>query len=183
MQEKKVNYTLKTSEKMRVLRVAVSYDGAVTVTAPRWVSDGRVEAFIASKAQWINAKLDYFKQFTGGVFIKNGKREYHKYKDAARRLCERRVRELNEAYGFTYGRISIKNHKSRWGSCSKKGNLNFNYKLVHLPPHLADYVITHELCHLQEFNHSKKFWALVARTIPNHRALRHELKTNRLNLG
>jgi hypothetical protein len=64
----------------------------------------------------------------------------------------------------------------RWGSCSKKGNLNFNYKIALLPQRHSDYVIVHELCHLREFNHSKKFWDLVEQAVPNHRALRTELK-------
>lgn len=91
-------------------------------------------------------------------------------------LAHARLAHFNEAYGFALGRVAIKNHKSRWGSCSKKGNLNFNYKIALLPPELADYVIVHELCHLGEFNHSPRFWALVARTVPDHRALRARLR-------
>lgn len=79
-------------------------------------------------------------------------------------------------YTFSYKKISIKNVSSRWGSCSRKGNLNFNFRLALLPPELADYIIVHELCHLGEFNHSKKFWDLVALTIPNWQKLRNGLK-------
>ncbi len=79
-------------------------------------------------------------------------------------------------YTFLYSRISIRNQSSRWGSCSRKGNLSFNYRLALLPPRLADYIIVHELCHLGEFNHSKKFWDLVALTIPDWQKLRVELK-------
>ena len=90
-----------------------------------------------------------------------------------------RLTHWNQFYGFTFGRVTIKNHKSRWGSCSKKGNLNFNYKIALLPSELADYIIVHELCHLGEFNHSSRFWALVAKAIPNHRVLRARLRFNR----
>lgn len=72
--------------------------------------------------------------------------------------------------------MAIRNQKSRWGSCSTKGNLNFNYKLAIIPSHLADYVIVHELCHLGEFNHSQKFWDLVAKTMPGYKEMRNELK-------
>ena len=99
-----------------------------------------------------------------------------KYKERARALVRARLTHYNEHYGFSWGRISIKNVRSRWGSCSKKGNLNFSYRIVLLPAELADYVIIHELCHLGEFNHSPRFWALVARACPNHKELRKQLQ-------
>jgi predicted metal-dependent hydrolase len=100
---------------------------------------------------------------------------YLNYKEKARDMIKERLAHYNSFYNYEYKRIAIKNHKSRWGSCSKKGNLNFNYRLVHLPQRLSDYVIVHELCHLGEFNHSKRFWALVEKTIPDWRARRKEL--------
>jgi predicted metal-dependent hydrolase len=69
----------------------------------------------------------------------------------------------NEHYHFRYNRVSIKMQISRWGSCSRYGNLNFNYGLINLPQELADYVVVHELCHLKEMNHGPKFWALGGR--------------------
>ncbi len=98
-------------------------------------------------------------------------------KEILRLHIEKRLALFNKDYGFTYRRITIRNQRTRWGSASRSGNLNFNYRMTFLPPHLSDYVIVHELCHLGEFNHSKKFWDLVARTIPDHRALRKELRT------
>ena len=87
-----------------------------------------------------------------------------------------RLEHFNRHYQVPLRKVFIKNHKSRWGSCSERGNLNFNYKLIFLPPQVVDYIIAHELCHLKEFNHSPKFWALVEQTIPNHRAIRAELR-------
>ncbi|HAO64836.1 TPA: M48 family peptidase [Candidatus Taylorbacteria bacterium] len=105
----------------------------------------------------------------------SGRLEYLKYKEVARDLVLRKLAEFNLFYNFKYNRISIKNHKSRWGSCSKKGNLNFNYRLALVPESLVDYVVVHELCHLGEFNHSKNFWNLVAQTVPNYLELRNRL--------
>ena len=98
-----------------------------------------------------------------------------KYRSVALKLAETRLIHFNQLYGFTWKSVSIRNQQTRWGSCSSAGRLNFSYKIALLPPHLADYIIVHELCHLGEMNHSKKFWALVARVLPEYRQLRHEL--------
>ncbi|MBX4198964.1 M48 family metallopeptidase [Candidatus Parcubacteria bacterium] len=92
-----------------------------------------------------------------------------KYKEEARALVRARLEYFNAEYGFKWNRIAIKDHKSRWGSCSKKGNLNFNYRIALIAPHLADYIVVHELCHLGELNH------LVERSMPDWRKRRDEL--------
>lgn len=101
---------------------------------------------------------------------------YLALKEQARVFVRDRIALLNAPYGFEFNRIAIRNTRSRWGSCSKKKNLNFSYKIVLLPERLADYIVVHELCHLGELNHSPRFWALVARTFPNYKELRHELR-------
>lgn len=108
--------------------------------------------------------------------IRKNRTQYLKYKEQARTLIKEKIEVFNKIYEFRYGRIAIRNTKSRWGSCSKNGNLNFNYKIVFLPPKLADYLIVHEMCHLKEFNHSKKFWDLVRKAVPDYKELRKELK-------
>lgn len=105
---------------------------------------------------------------------------YAKYKEVAREVAHKKLEEFNKIYNFKYGKISIKNQKTRWGSCSRSGNINFNYKIALLPDRLADYIIVHELCHLGEFNHSKNFWNLVEKTIPDYEQRREELKKKRL---
>lgn len=94
---------------------------------------------------------------------------YQNHKEAARSLTLARLEHFNQHYQLTYNRVAIKNTRSRWGSCSSKNNLNFNYRIIFLPPELQDYLIVHELCHLQEMNHGPQFWALVAQTLPQYR--------------
>ncbi|MFA7653432.1 MAG: M48 family metallopeptidase [Candidatus Magasanikbacteria bacterium] len=104
------------------------------------------------------------------------RRKYLQNRERARALVHAKVEKINKIYQFSFGRISIKNHRSRWGSCSKKGNLNFNYKIIFLPERLAEYIVAHELCHLGEFNHSKNFWNLVSRAFPDYRSIRAQIK-------
>lgn len=104
---------------------------------------------------------------------------------AARAL--ERIRERLEVYapriGKEYGRVAIRDQRSRWGSCSSKNNLNFNWKLIMAPPQVLDYVVIHELCHLHEFNHSQRFWRLVADQMPEYEAWKKWLKAHGGELG
>jgi len=105
---------------------------------------------------------------------------YETNKEATRAIVAERIAHFMDHYrarhGISIGRIAIRNQKSRWGSCSKKGNLNFNYKLAFMPPEVRDYIIVHEICHIKEFNHGRGFWALVAETVPNWKELRKKLR-------
>ena len=191
-----IEYTLKISTRARMVRVTVSIGGKVALTVPErlWKRFGEafVHQMLQSRQGWILAKIEHFKALqkrvdSGAVVVrklskKDGRAQYLKYKESARKIAEERVKYFNTFYGFKVGRISIKNTKTRWGSCSRKGNLNFNYKIALLPPHHADYVVVHELCHLGQFNHSKKFWALVEKTIPDYAIIHNELKKSHLVL-
>ncbi len=114
------------------------------------------------------------------LFQTRSRKLYAANKEVARALVHERVKYFMAHYGVRHGisvgKIAIRNQKSRWGSCSKKGNLNFNYKLVFLTPEMRDYVIVHEICHIKEFNHGRDFWALVAETIPEWKKLRKALR-------
>jgi predicted metal-dependent hydrolase len=107
--------------------------------------------------------------------------EYKKHKTTVLVIVTEKISKYNEIYNFTYNRITIRDQRTRWGSCSTKRNLNFNYRLMHLSPELLDYVIVHELCHLKEFNHSKEFWDLVGLALPNYKELRRRLKAFRIS--
>jgi len=117
----------------------------------------------------------------------SGRKQYLLYKEQARVIITERVGHFSEKYaallsssgignGLKVGRIAIRNQRSRWGSCSRNGNLNFNYKIAFLAPELRDYVIVHEICHIKEFNHGRGFWNLVGETTPNYLELRRILR-------
>ena len=108
------------------------------------------------------------------------KEDYLTYKLSALVLTTERIHHFNTQYNFRFKNISIRNQTTRWGSCSSKGNLSFNYLIIRLPKHLADYIVVHELCHLGEFNHSAKFWDLVSRADPEYKKHVAELKKIRI---
>ncbi len=110
-------------------------------------------------------------------FLKGSKKEYLENKARVKAFVLDRLEYFNSFYKFKFNRVSVRNQSTRWGSCSRKGNLNFHYKIVLLPEKLADYIIVHELCHLKELNHSKKFWLQVERIIPKYKELRKKLKS------
>jgi predicted metal-dependent hydrolase len=177
--ENKISYRIRNSSTAKRLRIAVFYNGDVLVTKPRRVSYGFIEKIVRSKASWILDKINKFKmEYPESVPGRRDSRvDYLENRERAREFIIQRIGEINKLYNFNFGRISIKNHRSLWGSCSKKGNLNFNYRIINLPAPLADYIVVHELCHLKELNHSANFWKLVALTVPDHKKLRRELKT------
>ncbi|HEX4799404.1 MAG TPA: M48 family metallopeptidase, partial [Candidatus Paceibacterota bacterium] len=106
---------------------------------------------------------------------------YLQHKERAREFVHERLVFWNTHYGFSYGKVAIRNQSSRWGSCSSKHNLNFNYRIIFLSPELADYIIVHELCHLEVFSHAPHFWDLVARTIPEYLYLKKQLANVRFS--
>lgn len=171
-----LSYELRQSRRARRVRVSVACDGMVSLTLPWFVPVAVGERFLSGKAEWVSRKIVEMAGRKVSPLAGFGKREYRKRRDEALAFVVARIEHWNRFYGFRYGRVSVRNQKSRWGSCSTKGNLSFNWKLLLLPPELSDYVIVHELCHLAEHNHSEAFWVQVARTIPDHRDIRRALK-------
>ncbi|MBU2007661.1 M48 family metallopeptidase, partial [Patescibacteria group bacterium] len=176
LHNQEIEYRLRKSKRAKRMRIAVYCDTSVVVTLPYGIKENIVEKYLSAKAVWLLDKILYFKKYGKLVFAKGNKREYLKNKEAAMKLAEEKVNYFNKIYKLKFNAITIKRQKTRWGSCSKKGNLNYNYKMLFLPEAIADYIIVHELCHLQEFNHSRKFWNLVAMTIPNYLDIKKELK-------
>lgn len=103
-------------------------------------------------------------------------KHFEEYRESARELALARLHHFNQHYGLTWNRITIRNQRRRWGSCTSLKNINFNYKIIFLPAHLQDYIIVHELCHLVELNHGKGFWDLVAEQIPHYQTCVAELR-------
>jgi len=171
-----LSYIIKTVRRSRHVRLSVHPDGRVIVTKPYFLSQASAEAFLCSKADWIRDKIKYFQDNPALLAKPHDHSDYLRRKEEARRLVMNRLEYFNGFYGFKYKRISIRDQKTRWGSCSRAGNLNFSYRILELSPAAADYIIVHELCHLSEFNHSSRFWALVAKTISDYSARRRELR-------
>lgn len=180
IEDKKVDYTIRKSRRARRMRLAVYCDGSVVVTSPFGLRETIIERYMKEKAEWLFSKIAFFEQFKGQAIARYSEKEYLQHKDSAYDLAVRRVTYFNKIYRFRFNTINIKNQKTRWGSCSKKGNLNFNYKIALLPQRLSDYIIVHELSHLGEFNHSQKFWNLVAKAIPDYLRIKDELRESGL---
>ena len=155
------------------MRLAVYPDARVVVTAPHFYGLGAVERFVVKHSDWISRHVE---RARGRTVIRIQKREIPMLKKRALALASARCVHFAAIYGLNYKKITIRAQKSRWGSCSRGGNLSFNYKIGVLQPHIADYIIVHELCHLAEMNHGKKFWDLVAKTVPQHKTTRAELR-------
>jgi predicted metal-dependent hydrolase len=109
------------------------------------------------------------------------KAEYKVLAPAARARVAERLNFFNRHYGFVFGKVFIRNGRTRWGTCSALGNLGFNYRIIKLPPELQDYIVVHELCHLAHMNHSADFWARVAEAIPDWKQCRKNLRKYHLN--
>jgi len=176
MNEVLPSYFLKRNTRSSHIRVSVSAGGLVRVTAPKRVSVSFINDFLFSKKDWLLSKVEYFKKIPDQKFsLAAEKKCFIKNKEKAKTLAEAKVFHLNRHYGFAFGKISIRNSHSRWGSCSSKGTLCFNYKIIFLPEDLANYLVVHEICHLKEPNHSKAFWALVRQTVSDYAVRRSEL--------
>lgn len=174
-----IEYTHKVSIRSRNIRLSVDRSGTIVVSSPRFVPQILVEKFLNDKSLWIREKMEYFKKIRSTYPLLDKAAAYMLYeehKDRALILVLSKLGEYNKIYNFSWNTITIKDTKTRWGSCSKEGNLNFSYKIALLPEHLANYIVVHELCHLGEFNHSKNFWNMVAKTIPDYKNAKKELK-------
>lgn len=174
----KIEYECRESSRARSPRITVHPDGRVVVTKPIRISQKHIDDLLARSETWIHRQQARFAKLPARLPLPKLRRNTRAYKVAreeARALVQLRLAHFNKVYGFQIGTISIRDQKTRWGSCSAKGNLSFNYRIVFLPQELADYLIVHELSHIQEHNHSTGFWDTVAHTIPNHRQLRKRL--------
>ncbi len=162
--------------------MTIKSGGEIRVTLPRSARPGSLDAFLSEHKNWIKKKWSVLSKRPKQLTVSESRALYEKHKEEARKLVHERILFFNNTYNFSFGAVAIRNQKTRWGSCSRKGNLNFNYKIALLPPYLADYVVVHELCHLKEFNHGEYFWKLVEQTLPDYKERRRLLKKEGLTL-
>ena len=174
-----INYTIQRARR-RSISVSVTDDGTVLVKAPYFMSESAVRSFVYEKQGWISKRL---------ALVEKSRNEAQKLgllsaeelalvKKKAKKLIPERVAFYSELSGISYGRISIRLQKSRWGSCSIRGNLNFNCLLVLMPEEILDSVVVHELCHRRHMNHSKAFYTEVLRLFPKYKECSAWLKQN-----
>ena len=176
-QEKKV-----IPDDLRIIRsqrksigIEILPDGRILVRAPQRTSMKEIRRVLALKQGWIEKHLEAVRAIPAAKPLTST--ELRELADRARKLIPERVAYYAPLVGVTYGRITIRKQKTRWGSCSAKGNLNFNCLLMLTPPEVIDSVVVHELCHRLEMNHSERFYREVERVFPEYRKWNAWLKT------
>lgn len=168
-------YKIKESPRARHVRIIIKPGGEIVVTKPRRVPLHLVEEFVRKNSDWINKKIELMKSRQASKPLPT-RQEFLSGRAQALEIFERKVAQFNSFYKFSYKKISVRNNSSRLGSCSRRGNLSFSYSLINMPEEAVDYVVVHELCHLKEFNHSRRFWDLVGLTIYNYKEVRKKIR-------
>lgn len=173
-----VSYQIIRSDR-KTIAIQIQPDGKVLVRAPKRMRMEEIRRFVDSKAGWIEKHLS---NCTTQNQQKLTAQELKALREKACILVTERVQYYAPLIGVTYNQIAIRAQYTRWGSCSSKGNLNFNCLLALVPMEVLDYVVVHELCHRKELNHSERFWNEVAKILPDYRVRQKWLKDNGSNL-
>ena len=158
----------------KTIAIQIQPDGSILVRCPYGTGEYRIRQFVAEKEAWIRKHLAK----KPSAAPKLTQQQLHALAEQALAYSPKRVAFYAPLIGVTYGGITIRNQKTRWGSCSSKGNLNFNCMLMLAPEAVIDYVVVHELCHRKEMNHSSRFWALVQQHFLAYTQARQWLKVN-----
>lgn len=171
----------------KTLAIQINPDLSVTVRAPMYAPQSDIERILREKEGWIQKHIEKIREQeakrkeTQGESVESEyltNEEIKKLADKALQHIPKRVSYFAKQIGVTYRKITIRNQKTRWGSCSSKGNLNFNCLLMLTPPEVIDYVVVHELCHRKEMNHLGAFWAEIEKVIPDYKEQVKWLKEN-----
>lgn len=168
--------------KRRTVGISIKPGGEIIIRAPRLLPQAAILAFVYQKADWILSAYD--NQKDRAPLATDAPKDAatlaleKRYRDAAKEYIPKRVEYYHSFTGGDYNKITIRDQKTRWGSCSANGTLSFNYRLMLAPPRVLDYVVVHELCHLTHMNHSKAFWDMVASILPDYKEYRTWLKDN-----
>ena len=169
----KLTYRLVRSDR-KTVSLQIMPEGELVVRAPKARKRGESDRFVESKRGWVEKHLRNVEPEVPRMT----QAEFEELVRQALEVIPRVAARFAPVVGVTYGHITIRNQRTRWGSCSSQGNLNFNCLLLRAPQEVLEYVVVHELCHRKEMNHSPKFWAEVERVLPNYRESKRWRKEN-----
>lgn len=165
----------------KTLAVQIRADGTVIARAPLRMPKDRILCFLSEKASWIRmqqGKMQERENMRQQAGIHLDAAQEKELRERAKSVLAQRTAYFARQIGVTYGRITVRDQKTRWGSCSQTGNLNFNFRLILAPSEVLDYVVVHELCHRRQMNHSAQFWQEVAQVLPDYRKRKAWLTEN-----
>lgn len=177
-----ISYRIERSRRKTIV-LSLQEDMSLLLKIPLSISWSGARQMLRDKESWIVRKYTQMQKARDAAprsQLTDAQRRAleGRYRQAAREYFAARVAHYEPIIGVTHGSIAIRDQKTRWGSCSAKGNLNFNWRLMLAPPRILDYVVVHELCHRKEMNHSKAFWNAVETVLPDYRECRKWLKEN-----
>lgn len=154
----------------KTLSIRITQEGNLEIRAPLGMPKGEIEAFLKEKAQWIEThRAKVLAEYAQGQEAPLGEEEILTLAEQMRRCLPEKLNRHGASMGVTFGRVTIRCQQTRWGSCSGKGNLNFNCLLMLAPEEVLDYVVVHELAHRKQMNHSALFWREVERECPDYK--------------
>ncbi len=165
----------------KTLAVQIRADGTVIARAPLRMPKDRILCFLSEKASWIRmqqGRMQERENMRQQARIHLDAAQEKELRERAKSVLAQRTAYFARQIGVTYGRITVRDQKTRWGSCSQTGNLNFNFRLILAPSEVLDYVVVHELCHRRQMNHSTQFWQEVAQVLPDYRKRKAWLTEN-----
>lgn len=165
----------------KTLVVQIRADGTVIARAPLRMPKDRILCFLSEKASWIRmqqGRMQEREKMRQQARIHLDAAQEKELRERAKSVLAQRTAYFARQVGVTYGRITVRDQKTRWGSCSQTGNLNFNFRLILAPLEVLDYVVVHELCHRRQMNHSTQFWQEVAQVLPDYRKRKAWLTEN-----
>ena len=179
MLSSQISYQIIRSSR-KTMSLEIKADGSVVVRAPLRLSEAKIQKFVEEKQEWILKNLEKIqKRYAQKENVqKLSALERQHLQNKACVVIPRRVAYYAEKLGVSYGKITLRQQKTRWGSCAANGNLNFNWLLILAPPEVLDYVVVHELCHRREMNHSQAFWKEVEKILPDYQERQKWLKDN-----
>ena len=154
----------------KTLSIRITQEGNLEIRAPLGMPKGEIEAFLKEKAQWIEThRAKVLAEYAQGQEAPLGKEEILTLAEQMRQRLPEKLNRHAASMGVTFGRVTIRCQQTRWGSCSSRGNLNFNCLLMLAPEEVLDYVVVHELAHRKQMNHSALFWQEVERECPDYK--------------